>query len=296
MPIEQLIGSWRLLASALNAHRRIQSHQKKRQVVAARTGKTTTLPTPEGYISCKGLTILASDQPDRKIVLSDITFQASPGEVIALIGSSGAGKSTLLEAIAGLHHPNRGKVYFDGFSIDEWDPETLGKHVGFANQQSAFLNGSISENIARFSEAAFDIATSKAATRAGMHGLIGTIENGYRQQIDHEGNPLSAGQKQWINLSRAFYGDPQILLLDEPDTGLDQVGEAMLKKAIARARERGKTVIFSTRRAQLAKCADTVLLIDRGRIVKQGEATTVLKPGTGIRGSVEPSKKIMQQV
>ena len=277
MPIEQFVGSYKQLTAANVANNRLKRWFDGAQE-ASNMPTPLTLPEIKGYLRCDNVSLVPPGATADKALLRGISFEAAPGEVIAIVGSSGAGKSTLMRVLASIIRPSAGKVSIDGFELAQWDPEQLGANIGYAGQESDFFHGTVAENIARFNPEASDEAIVNAALNAGAHDFIGSLPQGYNTNLDAVSFNLSGGQKQRINLARAFFGDPQILLLDEPDAHLDKQGERALVSAIANARDRGKTVLFVTQRMHLVNTADKVLIVDNGMVVKFGPREALMAP------------------
>nr|WP_320142211.1 type I secretion system permease/ATPase [uncultured Cohaesibacter sp.] len=277
MPIEQFVGSYKQLTAANVANNRLKRWFDGAQE-ASNMPAPLTLPEIKGYLRCDNVSLVPPGATADKALLRGISFEAAPGEVIAIVGSSGAGKSTLMRVLASIIRPSAGKVSIDGFELVQWDPEQLGANIGYAGQESDFFHGTVAENIARFNPEASDEAIVNAALNAGAHDFIGSLPQGYNTNLDAVSFNLSGGQKQRINLARAFFGDPQILLLDEPDAHLDKQGERALVSAIANARDRGKTVLFVTQRMHLVNTADKVLIVDNGMVVKFGPREALMAP------------------
>nr|WP_321483058.1 type I secretion system permease/ATPase [uncultured Cohaesibacter sp.] len=277
MPIEQFVGSYKQLTAANVANNRLKRWFDGAQE-ASNMPAPLTLPEIKGYLRCDNVSLVPPGATADKALLRGISFEAAPGEVIAIVGSSGAGKSTLMRVLASIIRPSAGKVSIDGFELAQWDPEQLGANIGYAGQESDFFHGTVAENIARFNPDASDEAIVNAALNAGAHDFIGSLPQGYNTNLDAVSFNLSGGQKQRINLARAFFGDPQILLLDEPDAHLDKQGERALVSAIANARDRGKTVLFVTQRMHLVNTADKVLIVDNGMVVKFGPREALMAP------------------
>ena len=277
MPIEQFVGSYKQLTAANVANNRLKRWFDGAQE-ASNMPAPLTLPEIQGYLRCDNVSLVPPGATADKALLRGISFEAAPGEVIAIVGSSGAGKSTLMRVLASIIRPSAGKVSIDGFELAQWDPEQLGANIGYAGQESDFFHGTVAENIARFNPEASDEAIVNAALNAGAHDFIGSLPQGYNTNLDAVSFNLSGGQKQRINLARAFFGDPQILLLDEPDAHLDKQGERALVSAIANARDRGKTVLFVTQRMHLVNTADKVLIVDNGMVVKFGPREALMAP------------------
>nr|WP_321979752.1 type I secretion system permease/ATPase [uncultured Cohaesibacter sp.] len=277
MPIEQFVGSYKQLTAASVANNRLK-HWFNGTQDASNMPAPLTLPEIKGYLRCENVSLVPPGATSDKALLRGISFEVEPGEVIAIVGSSGAGKSTLMRVLASIIRPSMGKVSIDGFELEQWEPEQLGAQIGYAGQESDFFHGTVAENIARFNPDASDEAIVTAALNAGAHEFIGSLPQGYNTNLDTVSFNLSGGQKQRINLARAFFGDPQILLLDEPDAHLDKEGERALVAAIANARARGKTVLFVTQRMHLVNTADKVLIVDNGMVVKFGPREALMAP------------------
>jgi ATP-binding cassette subfamily C protein len=275
-PIESIIGAWSSLASARAAVNRL-----------ARTVDTlgeqrlyTALPRPAGVLKVEEVGLRGRD--GRPILFGN-SFIAEPGYILGIIGPSGSGKTTLGKILVGALPPTVGTVRLDGASLTDWDQDELGRHFGYMPQESSLFEGSIKENIARFARSdnaeearAIDEAVVRAAQEAGVHDLILELPQGYDTLLGLGGAGLSAGQAQRIALARALYGDPQVLLLDEPNAFLDQAGEAALLAAVANARSRGATVIVIAHRRGLLAVADRLLVLEAGRPKMIGPAKDVV--------------------
>jgi ATP-binding cassette subfamily C protein len=205
-----------------------------------------------------------------------MSFEIHSGETIAILGRSGAGKSTLLAALAGTLLPNEGCLEFDGHSIGQWSAEQLGDQIGYVDDSSLFFEGSIANNIARFDPEATAEMVIAAAKSVGLHQQIGSLTDGYNTMISANGSPLSKGQRQWLKLARAFYKNPSVLLLDEPENHLDQIAENALMDALLQAQKCGKTILLATRGNRFAKLADRVLVLEKGAMSRFGSAGLIL--------------------
>lgn len=243
-PIEQLIATWKSLIQARQQYSNIQA-----LLAATPTGRVkTALPPPSGRITIENLTVMNEGRDGA--VLQNISFAIPAGEAIAVVGPSGAGKSTLIRAIAGALLPDRGKIRFDGADAQDWDPELLARHIGYLPQDSTLLTGSIADNIARFSiemgedRPSLDAAVVAAASKVGADALIRGFPHGYDHQLKAGGKGISAGQAQRIALARAVFGDPAILILDEPNAHLDTDGDAALIAALGALKAERKTVLI----------------------------------------------------
>ncbi|TLP47160.1 type I secretion system permease/ATPase [Cohaesibacter sp. CAU 1516] len=276
MPIEQFIGAWRGLASSRAAHRRVRAQLDRMEDAERDAAPRLELPQIEGRLWCQGVTVIPEGEQFDKAILKNINLEIEPGHVVAIIGASGAGKTALLRVLATVSRPDLGRYFIDGFETTQWDADQLGANIGYSAQESHFFRGTVAQNIARFSPTADARAVIAAANMAGAHDFIGTLPQGYNTLLGSEEIRLSGGQKQRIALARAFFGDPQILLLDEPDSHLDFTGEQALRNAIKDAKTRGKTVIFATQRNLLVTSADKVLVMEAGRIANFGERQELL--------------------
>ncbi len=228
---------------------------------------------PLGEVRLEALSALADgrDTP----ILNDLTVMFPVGKVVVVLGASGSGKSTLARCIVGVWPNRKGKVLIDGEPVESWDRMELGPHIGYLPQDIELFDGSIAENIARFGE----IDSQKvieAAKRTGIHEMILRFPRGYDTQIGEAGGMLSGGQRQRIGLARAMYGNPAILVLDEPNANLDDVGERSLVEAVKEAKAAGKTVILITHRPSILSVADLVVLMQKGKIVRSGPRDEVI--------------------
>lgn len=269
-PAEQAIGSWRQLVLARGAYRRL------RETMATAEGEASRLrlPTPKGRIEVKGLA--TTDAEGKRPLLRGLSFSVAPGEFLAVIGQSGSGKSSLARALVGAHPPLRGKVRLDGAALDHWSPEQLGAEIGYLPQSVELFDGTVRQNIARFLPDADDAAVLDAAERAGAHELVLRLPQGYDTALGSSGSLLSGGERQRIGLARALYGDPALLVLDEPNANLDGEGEAALNIALARRKADGRTIIVIAHRPSAIARADRVLVMESGRLSMIGTPRQVL--------------------
>jgi len=258
-PIDQMINGWKSFTSARHARARLELLLSDAPDDAA----PMPLPTPSGALSLEGVS--AAPPGAEQATLHDITLTIKPGEQIAVIGPSAAGKSTLARVALGVWPAQAGCVRLDGADITQWDRALLGPFIGYLPQDVELFDGTIAENIARFGQVD-PIAVVKAAKIAGVHDMVLRLAAGYDSAIGHGGIGLSAGQRQRIGLARALYGDPVLLVLDEPDASLDQAGEQALAMALDRLRPTGTTVIVVSHRPGLLSRVDRVLLLKEGRI------------------------------
>lgn len=256
-PVKLLIGVWRQFGSARKSYERLADLLEKNPVRQA----GLTLPKPAGKLSVEN--VRAGPPGVRTAVIKSLNFALEPGEVLGIIGSSGSGKSTLARLLVGIWPAASGKIRLDGADIYQWNKDELGPYIGYLPQDIELFGGTISENIARFGDMD-DEKIVNAAKQSSIHEMILTMPQGYDTVLGHSGMGLSGGQKQRIALARALYGDPSLIVLDEPNSNLDDVGERALLKAIVDLRKRGKTVIIITHRTRILTATTHLLLLQDG--------------------------------
>ena len=274
-PVEALIGGWSQLGAAK------VSLQRLADVLAQPDDADrirTALPKPEGHLRIENVGVR---RPDGMAILAGISFAAAPGQIVGVIGPSGSGKSTLAKVIAGAIVPDLGNVRIDGAQRSDWNQDELGHHFGYLPQEPSLFEGSIKDNISRFarwSDQSEDIdgRAVAAARLAGVHDLVLQLPQGYDTMLGPMGAGLSAGQSQRIALARAFYGDPAVLVLDEPNAFLDAEGEAALMAAMMSARKRGATILIIAHRRSVLETADQLLVLEAGRPTMFGPAKEVV--------------------
>ena len=275
-PIEQLIGTWKTIVQAQQSYRNLGALLEGTIAQPA----PTRLPAPQGGVMLEGVTVL--NEARDGAILNAVSLQIAPGEVVAIVGPSGAGKSTLVRAIAGALAPDRGTIRLDGADTHDWDPEELARHIGYLPQDSALFAGSVAENIARFAgelgedRATIDAAVVAAAGKVGADALIRRLPGGYDHQLKLGGRGVSAGQAQRIALARAVYGDPRILILDEPNAHLDSEGDAALVAALAALKAEGHTVLIVSHKLGILPVIDKMLVLRDGRVELYGPRDEVL--------------------
>jgi ATP-binding cassette subfamily C protein EexD len=268
-PIDQMIGAWKGFVAARGQYARLSNILSK---VPEEEDKMS-LPAPLGAVSFESAIITP---PSSKLpAIKGISFKTEPGNVIAVIGPSAAGKSTLARGLLGIWPASSGKIRLDGADIFAWNREELGPHIGYLPQDIELFEGSISENIARFGKIDANKVV-EAGKMAGVHELILALSDGYDTIIGSQGSGLSGGQRQRIGLARALYGDPALVVLDEPNSNLDEPGEMALMNAIKRLKERKASVFIITHRPSILAAVDKLMLLSEGQIQLYGPRDEVL--------------------
>lgn len=272
-PVDMAIGNWRNFSATRASWGRLN---ELLAAVPATASSNVLLPLPSRELVVEGLQVAPPGHPVAAV--SNVGFALEAGSVLGVIGPSGAGKSSLARTLVGAWAPRRGAVRLDGATIDQWSSERLGQAIGYLPQSVELFDGTIAENIARFSANPDSDAVIAAARLAGVHEMVVRMPMGYDTPIGRDGSWLSAGQRQRIGLARALYGDPFLLVLDEPNSNLDQEGEAALEAAIGAARARGCIVIVVAHRPAILGQASHVILLRNGRMEGFGPRDDVLAP------------------
>jgi ATP-binding cassette subfamily C protein len=257
-PIDLAIANWKGFVSARQGWRRLDELFAAMPVSATRL----ELPAPTQALALDALSVTPPGA--KSLVVHDVQFTLQAGNALGIIGPSASGKSSLVRAIVGVWPTIRGCVRLDRATIDQWTPAARGRHIGYLPQDVELLEGSIAQNIARFDPDAPAAAVIAAAKAAGVHDLIVSMPAGYETEMGERGMALSAGQQQRIALARALYGDPFLIVLDEPNSNLDAEGEDALTKAILAVRARGGIVIIVAHRPSALAAVDHVLVMARG--------------------------------
>ncbi|MCF6198738.1 MAG: type I secretion system permease/ATPase [Hyphomicrobiaceae bacterium] len=268
-PVEQAIAHWRGLVMARTAYHSLNALLGK----MANDKEKMPLPAPKGHIDVRGLAIAAPGT--RTPILRNVNFSIKPGKILAIIGQSGGGKSTLARSLVGVWPPLAGEVRIDDATHDQWNPELLGRYIGYLSQDVELFGGQINENIARFQPSFDENDVIRAAGLAGVDRLIKHL-GGYDADIGHLGAGLSAGQRQRIALARAMYRDPPIIVLDEPNSNLDENGDRALFMALQAMRKNGQTVIIISHKKNILKISDYVLELQNGQQVDFGPTQEVM--------------------
>ncbi|MFG0866342.1 type I secretion system permease/ATPase [Pseudomonas sp. FYR_7] len=268
-PIDQMISSWKGFVAAKVQYDRLSKVMDDLKNEPERM----PLPAPEGHIQVENLIVAP---PGAKApVIRSISFVAPAGSIVGIVGPSAAGKSTLVRALMGIWPPQHGVVRLDGADIASWDKHALGPHVGYLPQDIELFEGSISENIARFDKVDPEKVV-EAAQMAGVHEMILMLPDGYDTVIGSDGVNLSGGQRQRIGLARAIYGNPRLIVLDEPNSNLDDVGERALGVALQKLKETGATVFIVSHRPNILTRLDRILVMAGGTISLYGERDRVI--------------------
>ncbi len=256
-PVQLLISVWRQFGSTRSAYERLSGLLEENPVREA----GMALPKPAGKVSVEN--VMAGPPGSKIATIKGLSFTIAPGEVLGIIGPSGSGKSTLARLLVGVWPAMTGKVRLDGADVYQWNKDELGPYIGYLPQDIELFSGTISENIARFGKIDAD-QVILAARRAGVHEMILTMPKGYDTVLGEGGGGLSGGQKQRIGLARAMYGDPSLIVLDEPNSNLDDAGEQALLAAILDLRKRGKTIVVITHRTRILSATTNLLLLHEG--------------------------------
>ncbi|MFI8751640.1 type I secretion system permease/ATPase [Vreelandella lionensis] len=269
-PIDLAIGNWKNVVAARTAFSRL----KETVMALADVDEPMELPSPSSSLKVENITVAAPDSG--QVLLSELSFELKAGQAIGVIGPSGGGKTTLLRALTGIWPVLRGSVRLDDAELSQWHDEALGQFIGYLPQEVALLNGTIEENISRFQETPDSHAVVEAAMAASVHEMIVRLPNGYRTQLGSLGASLSGGQRQRIGLARALFGNPFIVVLDEPNSNLDAEGEAALTAAIQGVKQRGGIAVVAAHRPSALAAVDLVAIIQNGRLAAFGPKDEVI--------------------
>ena len=270
-PIEQVIAQWRVFVSARQSWHRLNNLLARipedRDVMA--------LPRPTATLSVESVSVAPPGV--NMLVARDIAFGLKAGQGLGIIGPSASGKSSLARTLVGVWRPVSGKVRIDGATLDQWSSEALGEHIGYLPQDMELFSGTVAQNIARLEPEPDAAKVIAAAQAAGVHELILGLPNGYETEMGEGGTALSAGQRQRVGLARALYGDPFLVVLDEPNSSLDHDGEEALTKAIMSVRSRGGIAIVIAHRPSALAAVDQLLVMRGGKQQAFGPKDAVLR-------------------
>jgi len=270
-PIEVGLGQWPLVQRARKGWQNLEELLGKTPPEAARTA----LPEPRALLEVEA--IAATAPGESRPLLRNVTFRVEPGEAIGVIGPSGSGKSTLARVLTGAWRTAAGTVRLDGAALSQYDPAVLGDHIGYLPQRVQLFDGTIAQNIARLAETPDAAAVVEAAKSAAAHDMIVKLPDGYDTRVRAGGGRLSGGQMQRIGLARALFGKPAIVILDEPNSNLDNDGSVALNNAIKRLKAQGKSVLIMAHRPAAIQECDKLLVIDQGTMTAFGPKDEILR-------------------
>jgi ATP-binding cassette subfamily C exporter for protease/lipase len=269
-PLTQIAQQWSAVATVSGAWTRLSGLLEN---VPARE-KNMPLPAPKGELTVESLVAAAPGQT--QAILRGLQFGVPAGQVLAVVGPSASGKTSLAKLLLGIWQPQAGKVRLDGVDVHAWDKAELGPHLGYLPQGVELLDGTLAENIARFGD--LDMPRiEQAAALVGLHEFISALPKGYETPVGRDGGLLSGGQRQRVALARALYGDPVFVVLDEPNSSLDEAGDAALTQAIATMKSRGTTFVINTHRTSVLSVSDRVLVLKDGTQQLFGPTAEVLQ-------------------
>ncbi|NWG38584.1 MAG: type I secretion system permease/ATPase [Hydrogenophilaceae bacterium] len=286
-PVEAAISTWKNMVGAKNAFDRLKEILAPERLEPYRN--RMSLPTPEGRLQLERVVVMAPGTD--RMTLKGVGFAIEPGDFLGVVGPSGAGKSTLAKLIVGILRPKSGSARLDGVDLASWHPDELGQHVGYLPQDVQLFNGTVRENIARLSRNNDPEAVIDAAKKVGMHETILQLPNGYDTNIGDGGAMLSAGQRQHLGLARALYGNPRLLILDEPNSNLDSVSEEALLKTLEAAKKEGITIVVITHRPSILQSADKMLMLRNGMVEMFGTRAQIMQKITAPSGMQQPANK-----
>src|SRR5437899_8164019 len=269
-PVDLAIAHWRGFVAAGQSWHRLN---RLLETIPAQLHQTL-LQNPSKRLSVEAVSIVPPG--DQRLFVQDVNFALEAGMGLGVIGPSGSGKSSLIRALVGVWQPVRGKVRLDGAALDQWSSDMLGRHIGYLPQDVELFGGTIAQNISRFDPEATSDGIIAAAKEAGVHEMIIKMREGYNTQVGEQGTSLSAGQAQRVALARALYGNPFLIVLDEPNSNLDTEGDEALTRAIRAARERGAIVVVVAHRPIGIEAVDHLLVLKDGRMQAFGPKETVL--------------------
>jgi ATP-binding cassette subfamily C exporter for protease/lipase len=282
-PITQVISQWKQVVSARDAYDRLGTLLGN--IPERQTGMS--LPPPQGNLSVEGVT--ATAPASQLAIIRGITFVIPAGEVVAMIGPSASGKSTLARLLVGIWPSASGKIRLDGADVFAWNKAELGPHIGYLPQDVELFDGSLAENIARFGQIDRD-KVEAAARQVGLHDIILGLPDGYDSQIGDEGCFLSGGQRQRVGLARAIYANPRFVVLDEPNSSLDEAGEAALLATLKWLKSEGRTVVIITPRTSVFPAVDRILVLRDGVIQGYGTRDEIMAALSGQQPAPPPAR------
>ena len=278
-PFEATINAWKQFIKSKQSYTRLNNGFD----ISESKYQKMSYPAPEGKLNIQGVTYIIPKT--RTALVQNASFNLEVGESLAIMGASGSGKSSLAKLIVGAYKATSGFIRIDGMNINDWQQDELGQYIGYLPQDIELFSGTVKENIARMDENAKSDDVIRAAQLAGAHDMIITLPDAYNTEIGVDGNTLSGGQRQRIGLARAFYGDPRLLVLDEPNSSLDKNGEQALYNALEIAKETNVTTIVISHRPSTLNVADKIMLISNGAISLFGPKDEVIQKMQGIKAA-----------
>ncbi len=284
-PIDQMIGAWKGFVNARSQYQRLNELLEK----IPESPQRMSLPAPQGAVQAQGAVI--APPGTQTAVVKGVSFKIQPGEVVGIIGPSAAGKSSLARGILGIWPTAGGAIRIDGAESASYDREELGPYIGYLPQDIELFDGSISENIARFGDVDAELVV-QAARDAGVHDMILALLEGYDTVIGQSGGVLSGGQRQRVGLARALYGGPSLIILDEPNSNLDDQGEHALKAALANCKQKGQTVVLITHSMSVLSHADKLMLMKDGQLLAFGPRDEVLGQINAMKAKAQSAQKL----
>jgi ATP-binding cassette subfamily C protein len=269
-PVDLAIANWRAFMGARQGWKRLTD------LLALLPARTTPMPLRPPVQSVAVESVAVVPPGSDKAVVQDVSLSLQAGNGLGIIGPSGSGKSSLARMLVGVWQPARGRIRLDGAALEQWSPDALGKHIGYLPQDVELLAGTVAQNIGRFTEPLDPKAVIAAAQAAGVHDLIVGLPEGYETQVGESGTALSAGQAQRVALARALYGDPFLVVLDEPNSNLDADGDEALSRAIMSVRARNGIVVVVAHRPSAIAGVDLLLMMNQGRSQAFGPKDEIL--------------------
>ena len=269
-PLTQIVQQWSAIVNAQAAWQRLETLLAE----VPERAQNMPLPAPRGHLTVEGL--VASAPGQATTLLSGLKFDVPPGSVLAVVGPSASGKTSLAKLLMGIWHPMAGKVRLDGVDVHVWDKSELGPYLGYLPQGVELLEGTLAENIARFGEVDM-VRVQEAAQRVGLHGFIQALPKGYNTPVGRDGGLLSGGQRQRVALARALYGKPVFVVLDEPNSSLDEAGDLALNQAIASLKAQGTSIVVITHRTSVLAVSDRMLVLRDGAQQLFGSTAEVMQ-------------------
>lgn len=271
-PVDQAIANWKPFVAARQSFARL----RETVVALSKAVEPMRLPAPQSYLKVDKITVAAPGSG--QVLLSEVSFDVGAGKAVGIIGPSGGGKTTLVRALTGIWPSLRGAVRLDGAELEQWPEEDLGRAIGYLPQEVSLLDATVEENISRLADYDDPSGIVAAANAAGIHDMIVRLPAGYRTPLGPQGMAISAGQRQRIGLARALYGDPFLVVMDEPNSNLDSEGEMALTKAIEQLKARGAIVIIVAHRPSALAAVDYVGVIQAGKLTAFGPKDQIIKP------------------